>query len=229
MTAPLCLLTRPEAQSHDFAAALTGVEVLISPIIRIEALPFDRNRVAAAPGLVFTSANAVGFAGAGDGKPALCVGVQTAEAARVAGYDVITGPGTADGLIPLLKGRGDWLHLRGRHRSQPLPVESLAIYDQIEQPLSPAALAAAQDNRPLILPLFSPRSAALLSRALFRAKAPITTIAISSAADTAFVGPVIGRIVADKPDRQSMLHAILSLRVTERTGLPWVETERGAR
>ena len=210
MTAPLCLLTRPEAQSRDFATALTGVEVLISPILRIEALPLDRQRVASAPGLIFTSANAVGFAGPGDGKPALCVGAQTAEAASAAGYDVITGPGNADGLIPLLKGRGDWLHLHGRHRSQILPVQSLAVYDQIEQPLRAEALAAAQDTRPLILPLFSPRSAALLSKALFRATAPITTIAISSAADAAFLGPVISRIVADKPDRHAMLRAILS-------------------
>ena len=41
MTAPLCLLTRPLAQSVAFAAELPGVDCLIAPILRIEALPFD--------------------------------------------------------------------------------------------------------------------------------------------------------------------------------------------
>lgn len=63
MTAPICLLTRPEAQSRDLAADLSGVELVISPILRIVGLPADPAKLAAAPGFVFTSANALPFAG----------------------------------------------------------------------------------------------------------------------------------------------------------------------
>ncbi len=165
MTAPLCLLTRSLAQSQAFAAELPSVECLIAPILRIEALAFDAARVAAAPGLIFTSANAVPFAGAARGRPALVVGPQTALAARAAGFVVQEGPGDALGMLPLLAGREGWLHLHGRHRARALPVEGIAVYDQIAQPLSAAAQAALAGARRLILPLFSPRSAALLSDA----------------------------------------------------------------
>lgn len=229
MTAPLCLLTRPEAQSRAFAAELPGVDVLISPVIRIEPLPFDGSRIAKAPGLIFTSANAVAFAGPAKGRPAICVGAQTADAAKAAGFSVIVGPGDAAGLLPLLEARGDWLHLHGKHQARPVPVPDLTVYDQVEQPLSKNAIAASMGNRPLIVPLFSPRSAVLLSRALAKACAPIIVVAISKSADDAYIGPAIARHIAESPDRAAMRRAILSLKLTERTGLPWVETERGAR
>lgn len=97
MTAPICLLTRPEAQSRDLAADLSGVELVISPILQIVGLPADPAKLAAAPGFVFTSANALPFAGAAAGRPALCVGPQTAAAARASGFDVTEGPGDAWG------------------------------------------------------------------------------------------------------------------------------------
>lgn len=229
MTAPLCLLTRPESQSRAFAADLPGVEVLIAPILRIEALDFDAARAADAPGLIFTSVNAVPFAGPARGRPALCVGPQTACAARAAGFSVVEGPGDALGLLPLLKGRESWLHLHGLHRARVLPVAGLAVYDQIAQPLNPAAEAAIRGARPMIVPLFSPRSAGLLADALAKAKAPITTVAISARADAAYDGPASRRLLAASPDRAAMRKVIMSLAGTERSGLPWVETERGGR
>lgn len=229
MTAPLCLLTRPLAQSQAFAAELPSVECLIAPILRIEALAFDAARVAAAPGLIFTSANAVPFAGAAWGRPALVVGPQTALAARAAGFLVQEGPGDALGMLPLLAGREGWLHLHGRHRARALPVEGIAVYDQIAQPLSAAAQAALAGARRLILPLFSPRSAALLSEAAADARAPIAVAAISARADAAYRGPARLRLTADRPEGASMQRVITSLAVGERSRLAWVETEEGHR
>ncbi|MBA4492167.1 uroporphyrinogen-III synthase [Paracoccus sp. S1E-3] len=229
MTAPLCLLTRPLAQSRAFAAEIPEVECLIAPVLRIEGLPFDDARLATAPGLVFTSANAVPFAGPGQGRRALAVGPQTAAAARAAGFAVEEGPGDALGLLPLLDGRRDWLHLHGRHRARVLPVEGIAVYDQVPQPLSDAARAALAAARPLILPLFSPRSAALLSGSVEGAAAAIAAVAISARADAAYRGPASLRIVADRPEGAAMRRAILLLALGERSRTPWVETEWGHR
>lgn len=209
MTAPICLLTRPEAQSRDLAAELPGVDCLISPVLRIAPVDFDADRVAAAPGLIFTSVNAVPFAGRGRGRPALCVGPQTARAAREAGFSVIEGPGDADGLLPLLADRQDWLHLHGIHRACALPAQGLAVYDQVAQALDATALRAISGSRPLILPLFSPRSAALLSARVAAASAPITTVAISPATDAAYTGPVRRRRIAARPARDAMRDAII--------------------
>ncbi|MFV0410131.1 MAG: uroporphyrinogen-III synthase [Paracoccus sp. (in: a-proteobacteria)] len=215
MTAPLCLLTRPEALSRAFAAELPGFDCMISPILRIEALDFDTGRVAAAPGLVFTSARAVPMAGPGAGRPALCVGPQTAAAARAAGFAVTEGPGDAEGLIPLLAGREDWLHLHGRHLARRLPVPGIAVYDQIAQPLNEPARMALRGTRPLILPLLSPRSAALLSEALNAMPdimAPIAVISISAAVDAAYQGPARLRQIAVQPARAAMISQIAALR-----------------
>lgn len=229
MTAPLCLLTRPVAQSAAFAAELPGVDCLIAPILRIEALPFDAARLAGAPGLIFTSANAVPFAGPGQGRRALVVGPQSAAAAREAGFVVEEGPGDAEGMLPLLEGRADWLHLHGRHRARALPVQGIAVYDQVAQPLSAPARAALAGARPLILPLFSPRSAALLSDAAASAQAPIATVAISARADAAYRGPARLRLLAERPEGVAMARVITSLALGERSRLPWVETQRGHR
>lgn len=140
------------------------------------------------------------------------------------------GPGDALGLLPLLGGRrADWLYLHGRHRARSLPIASLAVYDQQAQPLSDTARALLADSRPVVLPIFSARSAELLSVAVARARAEITVIAISSAANSGYTGPAARRHIAARPDRSAMLQAILAQYHTERSGLPWVETERGGR
>ncbi|MDO5642409.1 MAG: uroporphyrinogen-III synthase [Paracoccus sp. (in: a-proteobacteria)] len=229
MTAPLCILTRPEALSRAFAAELPGLAVLIAPILRIEPLEFDANRLARARGMVFTSANAVPFAGPARGRPALCVGAETGAAARAMGWQVTEGPGDAAGLMPLLAGHEDFLHLHGRHVARVLPVAGMAVYDQVAVPPGPAFAAAIRGARPLILPVFSPRSGALLADAMADARAPVATVAISARADQAYDGPTGLRVIAEHPSRAGMLRAILSLAGTERSPMPWVEAERGGR
>ncbi|WBU57212.1 uroporphyrinogen-III synthase [Paracoccus sediminicola] len=229
MTAPLCLLTRPEAQSRAFAAELPGVDCLIAPLLRIVAVPFERSQVDAAPGLVFTSAHAVGAAGPGQGRAALCVGPQTAQAAREAGFTVTEGPGDGDGLIPMLRERPGWLHLRGRHVAVQLPVPGIVVYDQLAMPLSEAGQKALDGKRPLILPLFSPRSAALISGPAASAAASIVSVAISARSDAAYRGKSVRRLIAEYPARQAMVDAVMALISLERSGQPWVEAERGGR
>ncbi|MBT0778979.1 uroporphyrinogen-III synthase [Paracoccus sp. pheM1] len=218
--APILLLTRPEPASRRFAAGLAhlGLEVLISPVLRIRPVAHDAARLAAARGLVFTSVNAVPAAGAGRGRPAICVGPATAEAARAAGFDVTEGPGDAARMLPLIKGLGQgWLHPHGAHVAKELPVPDMVVYDQLPEPLNAAALAALAGARPVILPLFSPRSARLLSGRAAGARAPLWLAPISAAAQQAWQGPAARSVPAPTPDAEGVLCAVERLLATEQS------------
>lgn len=213
---PRLLLTRPEADSRRFAALLPGYRALISPILRIDPVPHDSERLRMAEGLVFTSAHAVPAAGPGRGRLALCVGGRTAEIARVAGFDIREGDGFAEGLLPLIaEASGPLIHPHGRHLARKLPVEGMVVYDQIAIPLNADAQALLAEDQPVILPLFSPRSAALLSAATRGAAAPLWVVAISPAAMACWQAPAARQIVSDAPSAQAMSVAIRRLGLAE--------------
>ena len=100
------------------------------------------------------------------------VGTATADAARAAGFHPISADGDADALVTMIKAAqptGPLLHVRGAHSrgnvaerlsSAGIETDSAILYDQILQPLSAAALQALSQDRPVVVPLFSPRSAA---------------------------------------------------------------------
>lgn len=215
---PTVLLTRPLADAHRFAARLADVPVVISPILRIVPVAFDRAAVEAGQALVFTSRHAVGFAGPGRGRIAYCVGSRTADDARAADFDVIEGPGDAEGLIPLLRrAEGPLLHLRGRHLARDLGVPGIVVYDQQFQPLDDQAKALLEGDQPVLLPLFSPRSARLVAQAARGRRAPLWLAAISPAAAAAWDGPRDDLEIADHPDADSVLAAINRLLLRERS------------
>ncbi|UFM65055.1 uroporphyrinogen-III synthase [Paracoccus sp. MA] len=218
--APILLLTRPEPASRRFAAGLgqPGLKVLISPVLRIRPVAHDAARLAAARGLVFTSVNAVPAAGQGRGRPAICVGPATAEAARAAGFDVTEGPGDAARMLPLLEGLGKgWLHPHGAHVAKVLPVPGMVVYDQLPQPLDGPARAVLAGAAPVILPLFSPRSARILADQAAGARAPLWLAPISAAAREAWTGPAAQVALAPTPDAEGMLCAIRRLLATEQS------------
>lgn len=214
MSRPIVLLTRPEAQSRRFSAVLRGAEVVIAPILRMVPLDYDRGAADRARRLVFTSENAVALAGQGRGRPALCVGPRTAAAARAAGFDAVEGPGDARGMMPLLADWSDALHLHGVHRAADLPVAGLAVYDQQPQPLGPDAHRVLAGAAPVILPLFSPRSARLLTGELAACPpvAPLSVAAISrNAAAEWRVAPGVPVSVAPAPNAAAMQALVQSL------------------
>lgn len=222
---PTLLLTRPEAASARFAARLTGVKpgltVIIAPLMRIVPVDHDAAGLARATGLVFTSENAVPSAGQGAGRPAICVGPRTAAAAQAAGFDVTEGPGDAARMMPLLADLGPgWMHPHGRYVAAELPVPGVVVYDQHPLPLSDAARAVLEGDAPVILPLFSPRSARLAAAETRDAAAPLWIATISAAADAAWDAAggkaPARRHVADHPDAEAMLCAISALAGTER-------------
>ncbi len=228
-TRPVLLMTRPEAASRAFVEALqaegaTDFDVVLSPLIDIAPAgplpPLDG--VAA---VIFSSANGVAAFRALGGAaplPAYCVGPATARAAREAGFEVRATCADADALVGHVPGvhpGGPVLHLRGEH-ARGAVVERLAhaglesadavIYRQPERPPTDAARAALSGARPVVAPVFSPRTGGILARN--RAEAPLLVAALSEAVAKA-LAPLHSRAVAvaARPDQAAMLACTLDL------------------
>jgi uroporphyrinogen-III synthase len=179
--APLLLLTRPTRVAERFAARFDGqTEVVIAPLQEIVPLSVTLN-LAGVGGLAFTSGHAVErFAtlSARRDMPAFCVGDRTAEVAQDIGLAAKSAAGTVDDLAALILAtapKGEILHLHGQHlrgdltsalQQGGLDAKGLAVYAQTTCPPPPAFHAAITSPRPVIAPLFSPRSAELFVQAL---------------------------------------------------------------
>lgn len=231
-TATHLLLTRPEAQSRAFAATLAlrfgdRLRTVVAPLMAPRFLspqlpegPFDA--------VIFTSATALDAARRlGTLLPirAWCVGTRTAEVAQAAGFNASSANGDADDLVAAILSdppKGRLLHLRGddsrgdvaeRLTAHGIATIATLIYRQEPQPLTPEAIALLQDPAPLILPIFSPRSAVLLAAALpTTTRARLHIAAISAAvAEAAALIPHVTLVVARQPDADCMLNVVGSL------------------
>lgn len=226
------LLTRPEAQSVRLGTALAArfgseIRLVLTPLMRMVPLTPKVPDVAFSA-IVFTSEAGVEAAGilraANHGWPGLafCVGTRTAEAARKAGFKSVSADGDAEALIALLVGRkvrGPLLYLHGREtrggvaeRLNSAGIETVArvVYQQDPQPLSPEAITVLQGQRPVIIPILSPRSAKLLSDALPKDRtAPVFVAAISQAvADAASTLSPLAVCMAARPDQAAVIDAV---------------------
>lgn len=227
--APILLLTRPDPASRRFLAQIEArarqrIEAVISPVLAIEPLPVE---LAAPPkALVLTSENGAARAGALGlaGLTAWCVGPRTAAAARAAGLRAIEAGPDAEGLIARLlaeRPAGPLLHLRGEQVAVPLAarlreggleIREAVAYRQRALPPNAAAREALGGTRPVVLPLFSPRSAALVAGwcRTVPLQAPLHVVAISPAVARQADGigaQTIG--IADRPDGAAMAEATL--------------------
>jgi uroporphyrinogen-III synthase len=228
---PTLLLTRPAEASERFAAQLRGVlgarmpEVLIAPLMRVDyagRLP-EMTRIA---GLIFTSANGVrAYAAAGGPRnlPAWAVGDATAEAARRAKIAAQAAGGDARALLDLMareRPLGPLLHVRGEHargdvaqklRAAGLDARETVLYRQILLPLGDAARAALDGRAPVVVPLFSPRTAVQFA-AQHGGRAPLLVAAMSEAVarEVAHL-PAARLLTAERPDAPAMLRAVVAL------------------
>jgi uroporphyrinogen-III synthase len=222
MTAPILMLTRPDAAAQRFAAQLgLAVETLFAPLIRIDQLdvgPLANNL----RGIILTSENGAAAAGRIRGLPprAYCVGDRTAEAGREEGFDPISANGDANALIALilsLREPGPLLHIRGEHARGDIAVRlnaagieatEVVAYRQQELPLSQAAATVLQGSRPLILPLFSPRTVSILAERSPLA-APLHVVCISRVvAERAKLLVPMTCVTSTNPDAVAMANAV---------------------
>ena len=223
--APVLIITRPEQGAKRFldqvsAALGHSPETVLSPLLQIVGMPFV---VPPAVGTaIFTSENGVVQAMQG-GVPvnltAYCVGNQTAATARQFGIDVLGVAQDADALVDQLvaaQPTGPLTHFRGQHVAGDLfgklgaaghRVCNVICYDQRSVPLSQSAVSNLHGEKPVVLPLFSPRSATILKQQVVPT-APVWVIAMSGAVASAAGGLcTAGCDIAAKPDLGAMVAA----------------------
>ena len=225
VTVPTILLTRPLPQSQRFARALGEIcdlPVVISPLMAAQALnPVLPQGPFAA--VVLTSETGADLAGRIPGLPRLayCVGDRTAEVAAAQGFQAVSAVGDAQRLSAMILARnqaGPLLHLRGTEsrgnlaetltRGGTVTQEAL-IYDQKPQPLSDDARALLAAGRPLIVPLFSPRSARLFLQEAGSFAGPVWFAALSPAVAAELAPHALE--IAERPDASAMLVAVQRL------------------
>lgn len=222
---PTLILTRPAAASARFAdqirAAFGDVPVVVSPLMAPvwldPALPDGWD------GVLFTSETGVaGLARLTARRgPAVCVGARTAEVAQAAGWQAQALGGDADRLVAALTAQGlagRWLHARGVDAAGNLAqrlnaaggqVAEALVYDQQDQHLTPNARKALTGTDPVVILVFSPRSARLFVAQAGPITAPAQAVAISAAAAEPLVAAMPGRVVvAQTPDAAGMLAAL---------------------
>ncbi|MEM7439882.1 MAG: uroporphyrinogen-III synthase [Pseudomonadota bacterium] len=219
---PLLLMTRARPQSEAFVSDLVGhlgrtPDHLISPILDIHHKPVDIPDGVQA--VLFTSAN--GVQSVRDPQPirAICVGDTTAEAASDAGFSAISAGGDAEDLLMaalalLDPSKGRVIHVSGDIQAKDLSVafqnagltyQNVVGYEAKPVALSPEALAAVA-ARSVVAPVFSPRSAKLLSGALNGlAGFDLQFVAISEAAADALGRPCK---IASAPTRAQMVQSV---------------------
>lgn len=222
--APLLLLTRPPERAQEVAQALgargVAAQVVISPALEIV---FETPDLPAARGLVLSSAHAAQAWRrlGGAALPVFAVGDATARAARGIG-PVWSAGGDAAALVAGLIARKPatpLLHLRGAHSrgdvaarltQAGLPCLEAVAYRQEALAPSPEALGLLQGRRPVVLPLYSPRTAKIVSA--WPIKAPLLVAAMSEAVSNACESAHIRQLkVAARADSASMLDVIAHL------------------
>jgi len=224
------LMTRPRVASERFITQLPRdlrdrVTPVISPVIDIVptagAIEFDDAR-----GLIFTSANGVIVASDLTGRrdlPCYCVGAATTQAASAAGWHAECAGETADDLVQTLTSSlpdVPLLHLRGAHARGDVArrlsrsgcaTHEQVVYDQRLMNLTETAQKLLAGTSPVIVPVFSPRSARQFANQ-YRGRAPLFIAALSGAV----AGPLYSidykaLEISARPDAQAMTETVRKL------------------
>ncbi len=198
-----------------------GLSVIVAPVMDIHALPYmlPENPV---DFVVISSQHAIPAALECGDVPVVCVGAATARKAEQSGLTVQGVYPAADDLVRGLADRAGQkaLHLHGRHTrgnvaerlsSAGLETKDCVVYDQVARDWTSEERKKIFAQPCLVIPLYSPRSAKLLSGKLDAFEGELRLVAISDACRDAWSGPTAHSIiVAEHPDGESMKRAIAS-------------------
>jgi len=217
------LITRPDPNGFLLADELRnrwgcGVRLVVSPVLQIDvvgALP-DLREVSR---LIFTSKHGVAaFVSLSARRDLACyaVGPATAQAARDAGFTVAKADGDVEALFDRIMAdgpSGHYLHIRGEHSAGDLasrltaagrPASESVVYRQAAQPLNEEAQTCLGRECPVILPLFSPRSAQLVFSQI-NPVAPVLVAALSNNVALSVPIDLVNSLhIATRPDAEAM-------------------------
>ena len=220
-------MTRTRRASETFLAGLPGAVLgrfspIFSPLIDIVPIQADIN-MTGTDAAIFTSVNGVNAGPDGQGRIAYCVGPATTQAAIAKGWAAEQSGVDAHALVETLgtiQPPQRLFHLSGRHtrgnivgqlRDIGLNIRNIALYEQQLCPLSAEAAGLIRNENRVIVPLFSPRTAAQFATVAPRTSS-VHILAMSRAvADALGPLPLLGLSIADRPDAQSMGAALAKL------------------
>lgn len=214
------LMTRPRAAARAFLASLpkditAQVTPVYSPLMAIKALG-ETMTFTPDDAAIFTSANGVVHGPVGDGNRAFCVGEATTKAAADAGWVAEMRGQTADMLVDsILRNKPDQklIHLCGTHTrgnivgrltGYGIIAKNVAVYDQVAQPLTAEARALVAQETPVLVPLFSPRTAALFALEVPRAGSMHIILLSEAVKNELDEHMYASATVADAPDADAM-------------------------
>ncbi|MEM9497638.1 MAG: uroporphyrinogen-III synthase [Pseudomonadota bacterium] len=198
-----------------------NLDTVVSPVLQIRPCG-DLPDLSDVKTLVFTSAHAVRtLADRTAARSFTCytVGPGTFSCATKLGFDARDGGGTVRQMIARITQDNPGtpcLYVRGRHVAHDV-VHSLnaaglktldaVLYDQVECPLSDKARALITSGRPLVLPLFSPRSAQLLFGGYQIARAHVIAMSKAVAAQVP-EDRAASLTIAARPDAPAMVREV---------------------
>lgn len=217
------LLTRPQEMHAKVLSALAPLpewlEVVATPLLEISATG-DVPDLAPYAGVIFTSRNGVRFAGPSHGRPTYCVGPETADVATATGWQVAHIAQDADALVQnliTLAPAGPLLHICGAARrgeiaerltDSGLLTRIVTVYEQSLLPLSASANAAIVQEMPVIVPLYSPRTAQQFAKEARNAQ-ELHIVCLSDAVRAEVNDlPYRSLSVAAEPNGERMLQAV---------------------
>lgn len=221
---PKLILTRPEADSQHVLTHVQSMHQgrvcgIISPVLRMEAVAsWDDNLEGRV--VILTSKNAV--LGPLNGVRAHCVGQQTAAAAEANGAEIVSVYATLRALVAA-EGENltEALYLRGAHvtcdLARTVGCEERVVYHQHEVPLTDLAKAAIAGEMSAILPLYSSRSARLISGQVSGLGRGLVVVAMSKSVADAWCAAFSARNmsvssveISPSPDGEAMLGGIVA-------------------
>lgn len=192
-TLPTLVLTRPRPAALRVLQQVEQamgqpIRSVIAPVLQIVDAG-DWPDIPEKTDVVLTSEHAV----RGDltGVRVHCVGVRTAQVAAARGAKVITTCLDAEELIRTLKQHPidkAFLHICGSHKAVDVAAhlstmgyacDAHQVYAQIAHPLSEQARTVLEGEGPAMLPLFSPRSARLVGKAVVTPGRQLTVLGMS--------------------------------------------------
>ena len=218
------IMTRPAGSNDAFVARIdpqvrVDLEVVESPLIEIHPLPVAAP-ISADEVAIFTSAHGVKFAPAGQGRKAFCIGTHTTDVARQKGWAAHKAGSDADALVAYLVAHPpgarlhhlSGVHVRGtvteRLSAAGLSVAHTAIYDQKLIPLTDKAIALLSAETPVLVPLFSPRTASQFAACASKVSA-LHIVAMSAAVANALPQAWSDKVeIAHVPNAFSMAEAV---------------------